>query len=670
MTDSKKEFGKRKREIFSILGLMFVFIALAWFEFRVFLTSKDLPFEYSVFFFGLVNFNLVLLLLLFFLIFRNLFKAFIEKRRGMVGSSLRSRLVMTFFIFSSVPTLLMFFVSVIYINSSFDKWFSEKMTAVMKSSLEVTTHFYMDSKKRNFYAAHMIAQKLQLAQTRNEIQYILRQQQQVYNIDAIEYYNDALGDREIIMTEDQTIPEVPRASMEFLEKGLRQKNEASTVHEYIKGNLIRAMVPIKGRDGVVIVSTYVPLSLLNKMNTIGAVYEDIKGSGNPIQYPLKSIYIIILLLMTLVILFCATWFGFYMAQHLSGALSTLGQATRRISQGDYRPVQIDRGETEVMELAENFNSMAKQLEETLSRLDERSRYIEVVLSNVSTGVISLDPSDNITTINDRAANLFKVQAQDYIGRNLKDVIGEKYYRLYRQMVLSMGQYSLVKMTRQLEMELNESAFPCLFTISRLGEAEKHLGTVIGFDDLTDVFKSQKIEAWKEVARRIAHEIKNPLTPIKLSAQRLQKKFGTTIDDEAFKACTDMIIQQTDEMKRLVNEFSEYARMPVLQKEMHDINALVRNVVTLYSEAYKKINFQIETSPDLQSFLFDQDQIKRVLINLIENAMVAVEESMEPQIKILTKADSLKQTLTLTISDNGMGVSDGNYTKLFEPYYST
>ncbi len=671
MVRSPKEFGKRKREVFSIVGLMLLFIILAWFEFRVFLTSKDLPFEYSVFFFGLVNFNLVLLLLLFFLIFRNLFKAFIEKRRGVAGSSLRSRLVMTFFIFSSVPTLLMFFVSVIYINSGFDKWFSEKMTAVMKSSLEVTTHFYMDSKKRNFYAAHMVAQKLQYAHSRDEIQYVLRQQQHIYDLDAIEYYEHVLGSREMVMTEDQSVPEVPRASVEFLEKGLKQKNEASTVHEYVKGNLIRAMVPIKGREGAVIVSTYVPLSLLQKMDAIGSVYEDLKGSGRtPIQYPLKSIYIIILLLMTLVILFCATWFGFYMAQHLSGALSELGKATRRIAQGDYRPVKIDRVETEVLELAENFNSMAKQLEETLSRLDERSRYIEVVLSNVSTGVISLDPDDNIATINDRAAALFKVQSQDYIGRNLKEALGEKYYRLYRQMILSMGQYSLSKMTRQIEMELNNNSFPCLFTISRLGGFDKNLGTVIGFDDLTDVFKSQKIEAWKEVARRIAHEIKNPLTPIKLSAQRLQKKFGSSINDEAFKACTDMIIQQTDEMKRLVNEFSEYARMPVLQKEIYDMNALVRNISTLYSDGYKKVSFDLTLDNSLEPFLFDQDQIKRVLINLIENALVAVEDVESAKIQIVTKGDSARQTSTLTVSDNGHGVADGNYTKLFEPYFST
>lgn len=681
----KKEFRKRKREIFSIGFLAFLFVLLAWFEFRVFLTTQDLPFEYSVFFFGLVNFNLVLLLLLFFLIFRNLFKAFIEKKRGMAGSSLRSRLVLTFFIFSSVPTILMFFVSVIYTNSSFDKWFSDKITNVMKRSLEVTTYFYTDTKKRNFFSAHMIAQKLQYAGNRSDVQFILRQQQQLYNLDAIEYYMDVLDERIQVMSDDHTLPEVPRASVEFLEKGLKQKNEASTVHQYPHGNLIRAMVPIKGRNAVVIVSTYVPLSLLNGMNVIASVYEDLKGSKSPIQYPLKWIYIVILVLMTLVILFCSTWFGFYMAQHLSGALSQLGQATRRVARGDYRPVDLPHGEQEVVELADNFNIMVAQLEKsqtevhlanqnlqsTLSHLDERSRYIEVVLSNVSTGVISLDKNDLVTTINDRAALLFKVPSDVYLGKSLKEVIGEKYFEVYRQLVLNMSQYQLFKMTRQMEVEVNGNSFPCLFTISRLSDEKgNELGKVIGFDDLTDVFNAQKTEAWKEVARRIAHEIKNPLTPIKLSAQRLQKKFGEQIQDEAFRTCIDMIIQQTDEMKKLVNEFSQYARMPMLKKELSDLNSLVSSVVVLYKEAYKKVSFEMDLDENLKNFPFDQDQIKRVLINLMENAIAAMADTEAPVVQFKTRLDVKHQTVSLTVSDNGVGLVEGTYDKLFEPYYST
>lgn len=681
----KRETRKRKREIFSILALTFLFIIIAWFEFRVFFTSKDLPFEYSIFFFGLVNFNLVLLLWLFFLIFRNLFKAFVEQKRGVGGSSLRSRLSISFFLFSSVPTILMFFVSVIYINTSFDKWFSEKMTDVMKGALEVTTHFYSQSKKQNFYAAHMIAQKVQYTGSTNDILFVLRQQQQIYNLDAVEYYDDLVDERLLIMSGDHAFPDVPRASIEFLEKGLKQKAEASTVHEYTRGNLIRAMVPVKGRTAVVVASSYVPLSLISNMNTIGSVYEDIKGTRSPIQNNLRSIYIIILILMTLVILFCSTWFGFYMAQHLSEALSVLGKATKRVAQGNYEPVAVSFGETEVIDLAKNFNAMVSQLDasqqeinqatnslqQTLARLDERSRYIEVVLSNVSTAVISLDKNDNITTINERAARMFRIKTQDYLGRALNAVIGETYYRLYRQMFSSMSRYELRKLTRQMDFEINGPGFPALFTISILtDDKNEEVGKVISIDDLTDVLKSQKVEAWKEVARRIAHEIKNPLTPIKLSAQRLQKKFGQQINDEAFKACIDMIIQQTDEMKNLVNEFSDYARMPVLNKELNDLNQLIHQVTVFYKEAYKKINFELKLDVQLSPFFFDKDQINRVLINLIENATMAVADRETQSIIISTKADSTRQIVQLMVSDNGIGVPEANYAKLFDPYFST
>ncbi|MCC6137985.1 MAG: PAS domain-containing protein [Bdellovibrionaceae bacterium] len=602
-----------------------------------------------------------------------------------MGSSLRSRLVLTFFVFSAVPTILMFFVAAIYMNSSFDKWFSEKISDAMKSALEVTTHFYMDQKKNNFFAAHMIAQKLRTVNSKSEIETILKTQRQVYRLDAAEYYSDLLEGRTLVMSGDQTIPEVPRATMEFLERGLKDKSEASTVHQHTKGNLVRAMVPVKGKHGVVIVSSYVPLGLLQKMDTIGSLYEDLKGSGNPIQLPLKSIYLIALILMALVILFCATWFGFYMAKHLSEALSILGQATARVALGDYQPVKLDNAETEVLELAENFNTMVTQLDTsrkelndantnlqtTLDRLDERSQYIGVVLSNVSTGVISLDDKDQVTTINDRAAALFHTTEKKYLGESLKDIIGEKYYRLYRQMVLNMSQYGLAKMTRQLQIEINEASFPCLFTISRLQDSNGNdIGTVIGFDDLTDVFNAQKIEAWKEVARRIAHEIKNPLTPIKLSAQRLQRKFSDTITDEAFKACTDMIIQQADEMKRLVNEFSEYARLPQLQKNLNNINELIVNVSAIYSEGYKNVQFICECDDKLTPFFYDNDQIKRVLINLVENALAALADVKNAKIMFTTKADSLRQTVSIVVADNGIGVVDGNFAKLFEPYYST
>lgn len=682
---ASRETRKRKREVLSIFLLITFFVALAWFEYRIFLTSQALPFINSIFFFGLVNFNICLLLFLLFLIFRNLFKAFIEQKKGVAGSSLRSRLVITFFVFSAVPTILMFFVSVLYINSSFDKWFSEKITGVMKSALEVTQQFYSDTKKDNFHAADMIAKRLVTVDTSRNVLRVLKRQKNIYRMDAIEYYDDIGGDRLIVMSKDQTLPKVPVASADFLTPGIEDGEVGSSIQEFTGGNLIRTMVPVKGRKAVVITTRYVPLPLLEKMNNIGLVYEELRGSSRSIQNPLKSIYIIMLLLMTLVILFCATWFGFHMAQHLSRALAQLSEATRRIASGDYRPVEIDYGETEVKSLADNFNKMAEQLEtsqnevtdateslkETLSQLDERSRYVEVILSNVSTAVISLDVNDRINTINESAVKIFQINPTDYIGKDLKEIIGEKYYRFYRQMYLNMAQYNIGKMTRQLEIDIKDVSFPSLFTISRLiDQNDSEWGRVIGFDDLTDVLKSQKIEAWKEVARRIAHEIKNPLTPIKLSAQRLQKKFGSNIDDDAFKACTDMIIQQTDMMKTLVNEFSEYARMPRLKKEPNNMNELIESIGSMYSQAYKNVEFKLQLDDQLQDFLFDIEQLKRAFINLVENSVVAMEETTDPKIELRSVLDERRQVVQLVLADNGPGVEASVLSKLFEPYYST
>lgn len=679
----KREGRRRKRELFLIglLGSLFAF--LVWFEFRIFLSSNEASLLDSVTFFGLVNFNLCLLLILFFLTFRNLFKAFVERRKGVAGSSLKSRLIVTFFLFSSVPTLLMFFVSFYYINSSFDKWFSEHITSVLKNSLEVSQLYYKDAKKQNFHAAHQIITKIE-AYGDSVPEKVLQAELEKFRLDGLEYYKSA-SERAFVTAKDETLPAIPFLDESFLEKGLAQKVEASQVEELEAGNIIRTMVPNKAGNAVLVANRYIPFSLLKKIDSIGLTYEELKGQGLPLLFTLRSLSILSLLLMTAVILFCSTWFGLYMARHLSRALSTLSDATTRISKGDYRSVEIANGETEVMELAENFNSMASQLEKsqsdltrvnkslqkTLHRLDERSKYVEVILSNVSTGVISTDTEDMITTINDRCESLFKISSQDYLKKNLQDVVGDSYYRFYRKMVTNMSQYNITKMSRQLDIELNGIHFPCLFTISRItNEHGVDTGRVIGFDDLTDVLKSQKIEAWREVAKRIAHEIKNPLTPIKLSAQRLQKKFGGSITDEAFKQCTDMIVQQTDEMKKLVNEFSDYARMPMAEKSMNDINRLLSETIPLYQTAFKEKTFKMNLVPEVPQCLFDYEQIKRVVINLIENAVTATNSVAEGKVLVSSNFDEKRKVIRFSISDNGEGSGDKDLKKLFDPYYST
>lgn len=369
-----QELRKRKREVFLVLLLTLLFAGLTWFEVRLFSISQQLPFVHSIFFFGLVNFNIIILLLLLFMIFRNVVKTFVEKQSKIYGSSLKAKLIAAFAAFSFVPTLLMFVISVFYINSSFDKWFNVKMVSVLKSSLDVTNAYYFSAKKKNYHYAHQVAQNLKDISSEKELKRKMTLMREIFSLDAVEYYPSLFDKRVLVQDPNQFLTEVPTVSLELLQKGIKSKNEASTIHQYGEGNLVRAIVPFQGayRKGAIVVSSYVPLSLTSKMNDVASAYEEFKES-NPLESPLKSIYLIILFLMTFVILLAATWFGFYLAKQLSVPLVQLGKATQRVSGGDYSLLNIKSGSEEINTLVESFNQMTLNLENSLKNLDQHSR---------------------------------------------------------------------------------------------------------------------------------------------------------------------------------------------------------------------------------------------------------------------------------------------------------
>jgi len=270
----KSSTCNKPREIFSIFFIGLLFTLLTWLEVKLIATSESLPFIHSIFFFGLVNFNIVLFLLMLFLIFRNVVKVFVERRGKVIGSSLKAKLVAAFVAFSTVPTLLMFVISVFYINSSFEKWFSIKVSNVLKSSLEVTNAYYFDSKTRNYHFANLIADDLELAPSSQARVEKIAQLQKTYALDSVEYYPSVLGQRLQANADRVSLNHIPRVSVELLEKGLIEKNEASTIHQFGRGNLVRVIVPIEREaGGAVVVSSFVPLSLVSKMDDISSAYS-------------------------------------------------------------------------------------------------------------------------------------------------------------------------------------------------------------------------------------------------------------------------------------------------------------------------------------------------------------------------------------------------------------
>ncbi len=677
---------KRRRELATVFFLAVLFLVLTAIEYKLFGMSQQLPFAHSIFFLGLVNFNIILFLLLFFLIFRNVVKIFSERQTGLAGKTLKAKLIVAFVAFSFIPTTLMSLVSVFYINNSFDKWFSEKMAGVLKSSLEVTNAYYLTAKRKNYHFAERVAKELRET-PKPDWEKKLVELRSRYSLDAVEYYPSLFGKRVVSVSSDEALPEVPPLSLELLERGIEDRNEASTIHQFENGNLVRVIFPV-GRtknSGAVVVSTFIPLSLIAKMDDIASAYEDFRDV-NPLEYPIKSIYLIILLLMTLTILLGATWFGFYLARQLSIPLEELGQAAQRVANHDYSPVLATSGSVEINELVRHFNQMTqnlasserevseanRSLRETLSRLDEHSRYMEVVLSTVSTGVITLDPEGRVTMINRHACKLLELKPDRVLNQKLSKVLQKEFYNVVENMIEQMRELRAESIQREVRVQIRNRSIPLQTTLSFLtDERQTVIGKVLVFDDLTAVLGAQRAAAWTEVARRIAHEIKNPLTPIKLSAERLEKKFGGQIQDSAFHESIRRIIDQVESLKNLVNEFNQFARLPKSNPVPGDLNKVISESLGLF-EREDDDALRVEFTPDMElpAFVFDPDQIRRIINNLVDNAVAAVNGKPDGRIVIRTSYDNVLRIARIEVEDNGPGIPVHMRERIFEPYMTT
>jgi two-component system nitrogen regulation sensor histidine kinase NtrY len=326
----------------------------------------------------------------------------------------------------------------------------------------------------------------------------------------------------------------------------------------------------------------------------------------------------------------------------------------------------------------NLNSSNKKLAETHSALqkssqesEQRRRYTEIILQNVSAGVISLDDNGQITTINHFAEKLLNIDKSLFIGLNFKDVLPPHQAAIIDGFIDELEVTGKITVEQHIKLYVLGKNYSLLINFTRLEDEEgKPIGFVLVFDNLTKLEKMQRMAAWREVARRIAHEIKNPLTPIQLSAQRLRRRYPEILKEKnsIFDQCTNTIITQVDELKRLVSEFSQFARMPKVQKSPANLIKLTGNTLFLYQEAHKNISFSCREKTPIPVFSFDAEQIKRCLINLLDNAVAVLPDGGTIEIEL--SLDQEQENVFIKVHDNGPGISKENKLKLFEPYFST
>ncbi|MES2801612.1 MAG: ATP-binding protein [Bdellovibrionota bacterium] len=678
---------KRRKEVISIFAISILLAILVGIEVYVFRSGQTLPSPYIIYFIGLVNVNLILVLLLLFLIFRNIVKVFIERRGKIFGSSLKSKLIIAFATFSVIPTSLVLILSVFYLNSSFDRWFSHRMIGILKNASEVIDSFIAQEKRKGYDYATMVADAIVRTQNPQKLDEVLKKLQKDYKLDVVEYYPDLLSERYIAQDAKAVRQVVPRPNFDFLQKGFLHQSQASIVQVFSDSHLLRMMVPTE--NGVVVVSKVLNLAPGAKFDDIVGAYQEFQ-TNTLIENPLKSMYFIMQIVMSLVILFAAIWFGFHLAKQLSVPLVQLGRATKRVAGGDYSSLEIESGSEEINNLIGNFNQMISnlssselELQQTIKNLNQYTTYVEIVLGNVSAGVLSVDMSGVVTTMNRRAGELLNVDPSKAVGKPIKQLLDDQTYKVFSQFVKSMQENNLTSLQKEIRIEVDKQTekgiekepIPLSVHVSILrNEFQHQIGRIMVFDDMTPIVNAQRAAAWSEVARRIAHEIKNPLTPIKLAAERIAKKYGGQIQEQAFKDSIQMIVSQVDDMRNLVNEFSQFARMPELKLIQAQLNDVLSSMFDVYSQNHTKVKFNLQLDSLLPEFKFDPAQLKRVFVNLLDNAVHATEDETaqiaHPTVTIKTEYQTQHRIARIYIIDNGLGIPVRDRARVFEPYFST
>ncbi len=664
-------------------------------------------FSNNVVFFALINLNVILICVMLFLVLRNVAKLLFERRTGILGARLRTKLIVAFTGFALLPTVMMFFVAASFVTRSINNWFSVQIEMSLRETLEVAQTYYSTYKTSSKFFAKQVAREIQEGEhlvaaapvrdifAAEELASWLAAKKTEYNVDGIEVYR-AGDDRPIATTAPDepwnALRRPPSGVEEFMLKALAGETNAD-IFQTEQGETVRGVTPIFGDGraiGAVVVTYKVPNRVLKKMTAIRKTYEDYRRLVL-LKGPVMSSYFVFFALITLFIFFAATWFGFFLARGIAVPISRLAEATEHVAAGDL-DVRIEpAGNDELNRLIASFNRMIGDLRQSREiaaaaneelraanlEADRRRQYIETVLSNISAGVVSFGVDGRIATINTRAREILGL-AGNAVGRFYDDAFGELLGRVQIDELRQSVRDEIAgppgsHVEREVEIQIGDEQRTLIVRLSvvRSTHTGEPLSVVMVLDDLSELIRAKRVAEWREIARRIAHEIKNPLTPIQLAAQRLRKRYAARFDEETDKAFFDstaMIIRQVGEMKRLVREFSDFARLAEVLPQPHQLGDIISETLVMYSEAHPEIRFTFTPAPDVPMLLVDRSQIQRVFINLFDNA---IDPSVGAgRVEISMRVDDEADEVVVYVDDNGAGLPAAYRQRLFEPYFST
>jgi two-component system, NtrC family, nitrogen regulation sensor histidine kinase NtrY len=683
------EQQKRRRERVLIAISLVLVVAITSLEVHL-VHRGGQPVTGSLLAFGLLNINTFLLLLFTFLIFRHLSKLFLERRRKEFGSRLRTRLVLAFITLTLMPTLFLFFMAWQLISSRVDYSWDRQVEQSLSQAVGVSRQVPEQLKGKLLASGRVVSLEIMnredwRLEDRSSLEAFLKERLEDFHLSALEILN--LQGAVVAKSFTPNLDRLPPAMSQS--RDLAAPVPEKIIRQVIpQGKLLTLLVPLKdpagSADGYVVARQLIPQAYLLQIAAAAKSLQDLR-QRHLLFSPVRVSHYLTLIIVTLIAMMAAIWLAFYMAREITTPIRQLAEGTVKVAGGDY-DIHIDEeGRDEIGFLVQSFNKMTQDLQQSQAQLaatyrqlsdshaliSAQKRDMEILLKNVAAGVIGIDAAGRVTIINDSAAQMLRLQREDILGQEARMLLPPGEYNRMAEVVAAARQSPRGTVEKPLHLVLPDQTLYLLVKPTALkDETGQDLGVVVVFEDLTELERAQRLAAWREVARRIAHEVKNPLTPVKLAAQRLQRRFHGRLgaDDQLFDECTQIIINQVDELKNLVDEFSRFARLPHLNLAPQDLNSLVQETLLLYQEVQPRINLDFRPDPALPSLLLDREQVKRMLLNLLDNALAAIPGG--GTITVSVKGDLVQEQVELVVADTGVGVPERDKIRIFEPYFST
>lgn len=678
-----KRLDSRSKTALLIASAVFAIVTVAlimnW-------STEEEAFLGNVALFSLINLNLLALFALAVIVGRNVIKLLFERKKGILGAKLRSRLVGSFVLIALVPMALSFIVSSGLIHQAVEGWFSSKVESLVASSLSLARQYVAQTKMAVRSASDRVRRELVQTGRWQEADspYIrsllesLRLSSDLYSLRIIKQDGTVINEAAHATASVDSFAEPP-VDRDVLSK-LNPDKPLLRLEERGASQFVRLYQRME--DDVLVTSFRMNPEMAHAQSIVHEAYTQY-GDLKAVKTPLRTNFFIILALFNLLTLFGAIWVAFFISKQITGPIQALAEGTRSVARGDYefhlpQPIRDD----EIGYLMESFNRMVLDLQSSRKEADQRGGLIEGIVSNLGVGVIALDVEKRVTAMNQAARSFLQIdQAEpDLQGCELCQIVDREQYQQFAPLIESLSSLESKAdkaATAETEIRLRKEARELLL-VCTAGHIRTHSGLSIGYvlllDDVTELSRSQHLAAWRDVARRIAHEIKNPLTPLQLSAQRLERLLQSTEVSAAASESVRSIVEHVEIIKRLANEFSEYGRMPTAQFAPSDLDVLVRSTFEVFRVDNPDIHFRYVGKRKVPEMLLDPEQIRGVLINIFTNAVAAVHSVgtslPTPEILVVLDYDRDEEKARIEIADSGPGIAPADKNKVFEPYFTT